>query len=87
MLTQTLRLFFHVGVFLPFGFKQLLKAMVTNNTLSCLIVEIVLLQDVDKGSVKLCWCMVDVVDTRSQGWSNVVVLTHVTHRSLGCGYC
>lgn len=66
MLTQTPRLFFHVGVFRPLGFKQLLKATVTNDTLSCLIPETVLLQDVDKGSVKLCWCMVDVVDMRSQ---------------------
>lgn len=45
-----------------------LKATVTNNTLSCLILEIVLLQEVNKGSVKLCWCLVSVVDRRSQGW-------------------
>lgn len=59
------------------------KAVVTNNTLSCLILEIVLLQEVNKGSVKLCWCTVDVVDMRSQGWSDIVVLTQV----LGIGSC
>lgn len=87
VLTQTLGLFFHVGVFRPFGFKQSLKATVTNNALSCLILETLLLQEVNKGSVKLCWCTVDVVDMRSQGWSSIVVLTQVTHGSLGCEYC
>jgi len=42
----------------------MLKATVTNNTASCLILEIALSQEMNRGLVKLCWGMVDV---RSQG--------------------
>lgn len=80
--TDAQAIFWCGSIFRLSGFEWMLEATVTNNTVSCLILEIALSQEISKGLVKLCW---GVVDVRSWGWSNVVVPAQVTHWSLGYG--
>lgn len=52
---DTRAIFWCGNMFCLSEFDQMLKATVTNNTASCLILENVLSQEMSKGLVKLCW--------------------------------